>query len=80
MFDRVCDNRWTYAVFQDAKTDGDNVLKCKSQALAEQADGDVYFFIPKGVTANIDSAVCKKLIPFISSPRSSERYFDLLLK
>lgn len=80
MFDRVCDNGWTGAVVRDAGVDGDNVLKCKSQALAEQADGDVYFFIPKGVTAIDESAVSKKLFPFISSPRSSERYFDLMLK
>lgn len=62
MFDQVCDNKWTAAVVQDAKRNGgrdDEVLKCKSQALAEQASGDVYFFIPKGVTAKSDSAVSK---------------------
>ena len=64
MFDRVCDNKWSAAVVQDYNKnkgnlnfDGDQFQKCKSQALAEQASGDVYFFIGKGVDADPGSAV-----------------------
>ena len=64
MFDRVCDGPWTSAVVDDYDKhkenlgfDGDHMLKCKSQALAEQASGDVYFFIPKGQDALPTSAV-----------------------
>ena len=60
MFDKVCGNDWNAAVGQDAKKNGDRFdefLKCKSQALAEQASGDVYFLIPNGFTAKRGSAV-----------------------
>ena len=35
----------------------DEFLKCKSQTLAEQAAGEVYFFIPAGATPATNSAV-----------------------
>ena len=65
MFDRACDGGWSTRVSQDYRDhekdlgfSADQFLKCKSQALAEQASGDVYFFIPKGVDADPNSAVC----------------------
>ena len=70
MFDRVCDNKWSAAVVQDynknkenLKFDDDQSQKCKPQALAEQASGDVYFFIPKGVDADPGSTVSLLLGP-----------------
>ena len=65
MFDLACAIGWSTRVFQDYQShekdlgfSADQFLKCKSQALAEQASGNVYFFIPKGVDADPNSAVC----------------------
>lgn len=70
MFDRVCDGQWASAVVKDYNKHkenlgfgGDQLQKCKSQALAEQASGDVYFFIRKGEDANPDSAV--RTLPYV---------------
>lgn len=90
MFDMACDAGWSTRVSQDYRSHekdlgftADQFMKCKSQALAEQASGDVYFFISKGDEADPNSAV--RILHYIgASPshfpsRQSQAAHSLLL-
>ncbi|KAI9748001.1 MAG: hypothetical protein M4579_007337 [Chaenotheca gracillima] len=59
MFDTLLERGWSAAVLADMRKNGnkaDEFMKCKSQALAEQASGEVYFLIPDDKTPNPKSA------------------------